>query len=277
MLTTLPCLRITGRLPEPVLVVLPEQAPEAAARRVEDPDRRVEHDAAAGAAQAEVELVVLVAHERLVEEARELEGLAGGRRRRARCRPRAGSSRRAVSSGCRRTGCPSRPPPRARRPSRPGRDEDPADVVRARLLGDRDAAAQVVGRVAAVAVDADDQVARRLADAGVEAGGRPSAPGCRAPSARRRDARPPLAAARPSRRSSGRRRRAARPRPPKSCAARSATSCSMWRGLVPHRRDDRDPPDRPRARNWSLAAHPTSKSGRSPAFSEEPGGRPPRG
>ena len=61
------------RLPEPILVVLPKEAREAAARRVEDPDRRVEHDLPAGEAQPEVELVVLVADERLVEEPRPLE------------------------------------------------------------------------------------------------------------------------------------------------------------------------------------------------------------
>ena len=137
------------RLPEAVLVVLAEQAAKRAARDVEDPDRGVEDDPAAGEPEAQVELVVLVSQsvsskrparsnrlgpKRAVGHGVDLDAVVG-------VVP--------ASSRCRRTGCPSRTRPRARIGVRPVGDEDSADVPRARLLGRDDAAAEIVARVAA--------------------------------------------------------------------------------------------------------------------------------
>src|SRR6186997_759305 len=64
-----------GHLPEPVLIILAEHLRERAARPVPDSDRGVEHDPPAREPEPKIELVVLVADERLVIEPGELESL----------------------------------------------------------------------------------------------------------------------------------------------------------------------------------------------------------
>ena len=161
------------RLPEPVLVVLPKKPREAAARRVEDPDRRVEHDLPAGEAQPEVELVVLVTDERLVEEACPFERI------RRKCpighgvdldalvlpmaRPVNPAERAVHGAGHRALGAGAA-----------SRNEDAADVLGPGLLGRGHAPPHVVRRVPAMAVDADDQAPGGRADARVETGGDPA-------------------------------------------------------------------------------------------------------
>ena len=226
------------RFPEPIFVVLPKQAREAAARRVEDPDRRVEHDLPAGEAQPEVELVVLVADERLVEEPRPLERtgcegpvghgvdldalvLAVASPVDAAERAVHGAGHRALGAGA------------------ADGNEDAADVLGPGLLGRGDASPHVVRRVPAVTVDADDQVTSGRADARVEAGGDPP---CRVVENRDLD---PLALGRAA-------------QPLHRAVARGSVgnqqlelsfevlSCDVGdealdvRRLVPHRRDDRD-------------------------------------
>jgi len=160
------------RLPEPILVVLPKEAREAFARRVEDPDRRVEHDLPAGKAQPEVELVVLVADERLVEKPRPLERIG-----------RKGAVGNGVDLDALALAVAGPVDPAERAVHGAGhrafgagaadRNEDAADVLGAGLLGGHDASPHVVRRVPAVTVDADDQASGGRADARVEAGGDP--------------------------------------------------------------------------------------------------------
>ena len=70
-----PVLEHHRHLPAPVLVVLAEERAERPPRRVLERDRRVADDPAAREPQPEVELVVLVADERLVEEPGAAEGI----------------------------------------------------------------------------------------------------------------------------------------------------------------------------------------------------------
>ena len=157
------------RPPVAVLVLLRKQLGERRARHVPRADARALPDAAAGAAQAQVVLIVLVAHQLLVKAAHALErgarpaaeihgvGLALIRRI---ARARAAHHPAALKGGG------NRPAPRAL----PACDPRAAHVVGARARQRGQAFGHVVGREHGVHVQPHDDGAARGGQRGVEAG-----------------------------------------------------------------------------------------------------------
>ena len=155
-----------AHLPLAVLVVLAQQVREVLAVLVRGAHRRVEHDATTGFAQAIVELVVLVAHQLLVEQPD-----AGEHR----ARPHAevdgidlallgAEVEIRADAEARRRGDRDR----VAEPAAADRVHTAADVVGAGALQRLDPDAEIVGRDPRVAVDARDHLAARGADGHVE-------------------------------------------------------------------------------------------------------------
>ena len=129
-------------LPAPVVVVLPRQRRHALARPVVHRERRVEPHRPAARAQPPVELVVLVAPERLVPAPRGVERRRAGTPQGTPCPPALRRRRRGSARRRRREASTSPAPPRARtawsRPGTAARRHSPPRCARASPLRARD-------------------------------------------------------------------------------------------------------------------------------------------